>query len=157
MIRALGKHGTRILSAIFLFLIDIVLIVFAFLTGDDIYRILIIAFSSFAAISNILGIILPNLSCCKILNYRHIPAFINEDIFEDDISDEESSDFPPQNIEQVTVTSEQKIASNYNEPNQGYSSPSNNIYDVPTSNNAPPQTSPSVYPPPSTNDYPSPQ
>ena len=77
-IRACGKHVSRIFSAIFLSLIDIALIALAVLTGNDLYRTLIIVFSLLTAISNILGIILPNLSCCQILNYGYVESlYIN--------------------------------------------------------------------------------
>ena len=148
-IRACGKHISRIFSAIFLSLIDIALIALAVLTGNDLYRTLIIVFSLLAAISNILGIILPNLLCCQLLSYDHIALLRNQQPDQLPLVKPVSADFPPQNV--VQPTSNQPIVPVYNEPNQGYSGGSG-IYDAPNYQNAPPQNSP-MYPPPA-NNYP---
>ena len=73
-IKACGKHISRIISVILLFLIDCSIAVLAIISGNDLYRILIMVISIIAAICNLLGIILPNLSCCQILNYGYIES-----------------------------------------------------------------------------------
>ena len=73
-IKACGKHISRIISVILLFLIDCSIAVLAIISGNDLYRILIMVISIIAAICNILGIILPNLSCCQILNYGYVES-----------------------------------------------------------------------------------
>ena len=78
LIKACGKHISRIISVILLFLIDCSIAVLAILSGNDLYRILIMVISIIAAICNLLGIILPNLSCCQILNYGYVESlYIN--------------------------------------------------------------------------------
>ena len=78
LIKACGKHISRIISIILLFLIDCSIAVLAIISGNDLYRILIMVISIIAAICNLLGIILPNLSCCQILNYGYVESlYIN--------------------------------------------------------------------------------
>ena len=74
LIKACGKHISRIISVILLFLIDCSIAVLAIISGNDLYRILIMVISIIAALGNILAMILPNFSCCRILNYGYVES-----------------------------------------------------------------------------------
>ena len=71
LVRACGKHISRIIAIIFLFAINVALAVLAIYSGTDIFCILIAAFSAAAAVSDFLGILLPNLGCCVKLSYDY--------------------------------------------------------------------------------------
>ena len=66
-----GKHISRIIAIISLFVINATLVALSLYSGFDLNCILIASFSSFAAFCNFLGIFLPNLSCCEILTYDY--------------------------------------------------------------------------------------
>ena len=68
------KHISRIISVIFLVLINIALVIIGFISGNDIYHYLIIVFSLISALSNLLGLILPNLLICKKLSHQYIAS-----------------------------------------------------------------------------------
>ena len=66
-----GKHISRIIAIISLFVINATLVILSLYSGFDLNCILIASFSSFAVICDFLGILLPNLSCCEILTYEY--------------------------------------------------------------------------------------
>ena len=70
-VRECGKHVSRIVAIVFLFLINVALTTLALYSGTDLYCILIAGFSSAAAVSNFLGILLPNIGCCAKLSYDY--------------------------------------------------------------------------------------
>ena len=66
-----GKHISRMVSAGALFLLDIAMGSISIYSGNgNTYFILITIFSFIGAICNLLGILLPNLTACKILRYN---------------------------------------------------------------------------------------
>ena len=109
----------------------------------DIFLILVIAFSLITAITNLLGIILPN--CFNILSYQYIESsYSNDDKNLNDmisLTQPVSADFASQNL--AEASSEESIVPIYNGPNQtnNYNPPKTiyqqyNIYqDVPSTNN----------------------
>ena len=141
-----GKHGLRIS---FLVIISIAYCVMAYFAIEsrngtlDIFLILVIVFSLLTAITNLLGIILPN--CCNILSYQYIESsYTNDDKNLTDmisLTQPVSADFAPQNLPEISP--EESIVPIYNGPNQtnNYNPPKTiyqqyNIYqDVPSTNN----------------------
>ena len=141
-----GKHGLRIS---FLVIISIAYCVMAYFAIEsrngtlDIFLILVIVFSLLTAITNLLGIILPN--CFNILSYQYIESsYSNDDKNLNDmisLTQPVSADFAPQNL--AEASSEEPIVPIYNGPNQtnNYNPPKTiyqqyNIYqDVPSTNN----------------------
>ena len=71
LIKACGKHISRIVAIVFLFAINVALVVLAIYSGTDEFCIWIAAFSGAAAASDFLGILLPNLGCCVKLSYDY--------------------------------------------------------------------------------------
>ena len=141
-----GKHGLRIS---FLVIISIAYCVMAYFAIEsrngtlDIFLILVIVFSLLTAITNLLGIILPN--CFNILSYQYIESsYSNDDKNLNDmisLTQPVSADFAPQNLPEISP--EESIVPIYNGPNQtnNYNPPKTiyqqyNIYqDVPSTNN----------------------
>ena len=79
IVNACGKHISRMSSVIALILINIILIVFCFLSGFDTYCILITVFSFISVIGNFLSILLPNLRNCEHLSYyKNYSTMIDE-------------------------------------------------------------------------------
>ena len=141
-----GKHGLRIS---FLVIISIAYCVMAYFAIEsrngtlDIFLILVIVFSLLTAITNLLGIILPN--CFNILSYQYVESsYSNDDKNLNDmisLTQPVSADFAPQNLAEISP--EESIVPIYNGPNQtnNYNPPKTiyqqyNIYqDVPSTNN----------------------
>ena len=71
-IQACGKNVSRVIAATGLFLVNLALAIMSLLSGTDKFNILIFVFSLFAAISNLLAMILPNFRCCENLSYDHL-------------------------------------------------------------------------------------
>ena len=102
-----GKHGLRIS---FLVIISIAYCVMAYFAIEsrngtlDIFLILVIVFSLLTAITNILGIILPN--CCNILSYQNVESsYSNDDKNLNDmisLTQPVSADFAPQNLAEAS-------------------------------------------------------
>ena len=69
--KACGKHVSRIVAIILLFLTNVALTTLALISGIDKFCILIAGFSSFAAVCDLLGILLPNFGCCVKLSYGY--------------------------------------------------------------------------------------
>ena len=73
IVKACGKHISRIFSVFILMVIELAIAAMAFTTdSDETYLILTFTFSLFAAICNFLGLLLPNFSCCKCLRYEYV-------------------------------------------------------------------------------------
>ena len=120
----LKKHLSRIIILVLISLLYCVITGFALYSRKDIneiYFILIISFSSFATICNLLGMILPNFFCCQILSYEYVESLeLDEDTEqkEDLVNDtqRESADFKPQNLPEDNC--DQLIVSVCEGPNQ---------------------------------------
>jgi hypothetical protein len=171
-LKACGKNILRIISVLFLFFLDLGMVGLAFASSSsDAYLNLIIIFSLIAAICNILGILLPNLSRCKYLSYGFTyqenpvnnsipiinPETIQQSVSSDFLPQNISSEIPPQSL--IEIPPEKPMVPIYNDPNPGYNNSSGNIYDA--SSVAPPSGNPRPniygYIPPPANNYPSQQ
>ena len=71
-IQACGKNVSRVIASTGLFLVNLALAIMSLLSGTDKFNILIFVFSLFAAISNLLAMILPNFRCCENLSYDYL-------------------------------------------------------------------------------------
>ena len=69
-VRICGKHISRMFSAAALFLLYLAMASMSIYSGNETYYYLITVFSLIGAICNFLGILLPNLTVCKILRYN---------------------------------------------------------------------------------------
>ena len=70
-VKACGKHVARIFAIVFLFFINVTLTGMAFYSGTDKFCVLVGVFSLFAAICDLLGIIIPNCSEKLTYDYRY--------------------------------------------------------------------------------------
>lgn len=70
-VKACGKHVARIFAIVFLFFINVTLTGMAFYSGTDRFCVLVGVFSLFAAICDLLGIIIPNCSEKLTYDYRY--------------------------------------------------------------------------------------
>ena len=70
-VKACGKHVARIFAIVFLFFINGTLTGMAFYSGTDKFCVLVGVFSLFAAICDLLGIIIPNCSEKLTYDYRY--------------------------------------------------------------------------------------
>lgn len=83
-IRACGKHVARYISIVMLFLVNIGIFVFCKLSNSQDYyysiryQIPIFVISGILVLSNFLGLLLPNLSCCQYLTYGYRNGQMNE-------------------------------------------------------------------------------
>lgn len=80
IIKACGKHISRYVSIIFEFLINLGILILTFMYSqkeNSDYFPIIYAISGFLALSNFLGILLPNLSCCLPLTYGYRAIALN--------------------------------------------------------------------------------
>ena len=80
IIKACGKHISRYVSIIFEFLINLGIIILTFMYSqkeNSDYFPIIYAISGLLALSNFLGILLPNLSCCLPLTYGYRANALN--------------------------------------------------------------------------------
>ena len=83
-VRACGKNVSRLIAIISLLLVNLTLTVLSLYLGSGKYNILLAVFSLFAAICNLLGMILPNCASCGRLSYDYLYS-------EDDKINSESS------------------------------------------------------------------
>ena len=80
IIKACGKHISRYVSIIFEFLINLGILILTFMYSqkeNSVYFPIIYAISGLLALSNFLGILLPNLSCCLPLTYGYRAIALN--------------------------------------------------------------------------------
>ena len=138
-VQACGKNISRLISAIGLFFANVALVVLGILSGTDKFNILLIAFSSFAVISNLLAMVLPNLACCHNLSYEHL--YEDDDIIQVNSTPQQLLTVQPQNEiplgeeaypnaeEVIHAPIDQNITPNYNDTNPGYDN-DNNRYSI---------------------------
>ena len=144
-IKACGKHATRIVSLVGLFLVNVALTVMGFISGKDKFCILLAVFSLVTAFLNFLGIILPNCECCERLSYEHL--YDTEQMTKVESNPQQLLILPPQNEmshEEATYTKPEEVVENpinksitpnNTDPNPGYDN-NNNINSI-NSPNAP--------------------
>ena len=134
---ACGKNLIRAVSFSALTLIELAIAIMAVRTSSGTFMILITVFSSISAISNILGLLLPNLGCFGNLSYVDYPK--NQMIAPDVLnpSNPSSQPFVPPSVNNnlpnvIQYPIDQTMDTNYNMTNLGY----NDTYGAP----------PSIYP-----------
>ena len=130
-VKACGKHISRLVAIIALLLVNITLTVLSFYSGTGTYYILIAVFSIFAAICNLLGMILPNCASCEILSYEY-PYSINDKINSEISTSQQLLTIQPQNemplVDEAYPGNEevnkdqtnQSVTPNISVTNQGY-------------------------------------
>ena len=140
LVKACGKHGTRIVSIIGLILVDISLVAVSLYSGFDLYCDLIAGISFVGVVCNFLGLILPNLDRCAILSYdyKYPLAPINQtnivqaQVYTDQPQNEKPlvETYPePQEVIQVPISEQE--APIYSEQYQGYDNNPGNGFDAP--------------------------
>ena len=132
-VRGCGKNVSRLISIISLLLVNLTLTVLSLYLGNGKFNILLAVFSIFAAICNLLGIILPNCASCERLSYDY---FYYEDnkINSDNSIPQQLFTAQPQNemplVEEVYPDSEEVMKSPINQTDTPNISDTNPGYDI---------------------------
>ena len=126
---ACGKNLIRAVSFSALTLIELAIAIMAVRTSSGTFMILITVFSSISAISNILGLLLPNLGCFGNLSY--VDYSKNQ---APDVLNPSSQPFVPPSVNNnlpnvIQYPIDQTMDTNYNMTNLGY----NDTYGAPPS------------------------
>ena len=132
-IQACGKNISRLIAAIGLFILNGIMAIMSIISGTGKFHIIVFVLSSFAAISNLLAMVLPNLACCHNLSYEHL--YEDDDIIqanEDNSTPKQLLIVQPENempIEEeaypnpeeiIHAPIDQNITPNYTDTNPGY-------------------------------------
>ena len=108
-IKACGKHVTRIVSLIGLFLLNLALAILSFISGSDKFCILMGVLSLVTAFLNFLGLILPSCDSCEKLSYDYL--YSGDQITKEDSNPQQLLILPQQNVN----SNEEEI---YNKPEE---------------------------------------
>ena len=127
-IKACGKHVTRIVSLIGLFLLNLALAILSFISGSDKFCFLMGVLSLVTAFLNFLGLILPSCDSCEKLSYDYL--YSGDQITKEDSNPQQLLILPQQNMN----SNEEEI---YNKPEEEVPNQVNQ-YDTPNYTNTNP-------------------
>jgi len=140
-IKACGKHITRIVSLIGLILINLVLAILSFISGNGKFCILMGVLSLFTAILDFLGLVLPNCGSCEKLSYEYLYSY--DQTTKEDSNPQQLLIFPQQNVnsneEEIYNKPEAEVPNQVNQNDYPNSTNTNPGYDnnIEDSTNAP--------------------